>query len=178
MKARKGSSTELILLALEKSIDGFVRFLDFAYNPRGYAYGGRDGYPLKKTSMAIALKRMREKGLVEFEEDETNQIVVKLTNLGKDALGELASIDDNWDGVWRMVIFDIPESKRGVRDQLRRRLKDWGFNFLQKSVCFGKANVTQKLRELIRRLGIEEWVVVIESNDSTLNTLLTRSLQQ
>lgn len=39
-----------------------------------------------------------------------------------------------WDGVWRVVIFDIPEKNRGARDFLRSKLRELGFYKLQKSV--------------------------------------------
>jgi phenylacetic acid degradation operon negative regulatory protein len=40
-----------------------------------------------------------------------------------------------WDGYWRIVIFDIPEKRRGGREALRDKLKQLGFYQLQKS-CF------------------------------------------
>ncbi len=175
MKVRKGSSTEFILIALEKSIDGACQLIDFAYNPHGYSFGSRSDYQLSKTLLSISLKRMREKGLIEFEDAKTDHIVIKLTNLGKDALGELSATDEEWDGVWRLVIFDVPESKRVVRNLFRRRLKDWGFKIWQKSVWYGKRNTTKKLRDLIKRLEIDEWVAVIETSDPSLITLLERS---
>ena len=39
-----------------------------------------------------------------------------------------------WDGYWRVVVFDIVEEKRAARDALRRKLKNFGFYPLQKSV--------------------------------------------
>lgn len=39
-----------------------------------------------------------------------------------------------WDGIWRVVIFDIPEKKKIARDFLRAKLKELGFFKLQKSV--------------------------------------------
>lgn len=39
-----------------------------------------------------------------------------------------------WDGFWRLVIFDIPESRRPERDRLRRRLLKLGFGRLQDSL--------------------------------------------
>lgn len=39
-----------------------------------------------------------------------------------------------WDKKWRMVIFDIPEKRRKVRDALRGHLRQIGFYELQKSV--------------------------------------------
>ena len=39
-----------------------------------------------------------------------------------------------WDGKWRMLIFDIPERKRSVRDHIRSTLITLGFYRLQNSV--------------------------------------------
>lgn len=40
-----------------------------------------------------------------------------------------------WDGLWRLVIFDIPEKMKQGREALRNKLKHLGFYQLQKS-CF------------------------------------------
>lgn len=39
-----------------------------------------------------------------------------------------------WDGRWRVLIFDIPEYRKGVRDKIRRTLIHVGFVRLQDSV--------------------------------------------
>jgi len=41
---------------------------------------------------------------------------------------------DEWDGYWRIVLYDIPEQLRGLRSSIRIHLKDIGFHELQKSV--------------------------------------------
>ena len=38
------------------------------------------------------------------------------------------------DGVWKMIIFDIPENQRPVRDYLRTKLKQLGFKRWQNSI--------------------------------------------
>lgn len=176
MKIRKKSLSEFTLLALEKAIDGSIRINHLLNNPSFYAYKGGWDYQLKKSELAQAIKRLREKGLIEYEGDKTNQIIMKLTSLGKDALGHLSILlEENWDGKFRLVIFDIPEQKRTVRNLLRRRLKDWGFKNWQKSVWVGRHDVTDKLRQLIKNLGIKDWVAVVESSDPTLDSLFGRS---
>jgi phenylacetic acid degradation operon negative regulatory protein len=40
----------------------------------------------------------------------------------------------SWDGVWRLVMFDIPETSFALRNQLRRRLRGFRFGWLQNSV--------------------------------------------
>ncbi|PIR97576.1 MAG: hypothetical protein COT91_00675 [Candidatus Doudnabacteria bacterium CG10_big_fil_rev_8_21_14_0_10_41_10] len=39
-----------------------------------------------------------------------------------------------WDGMWRMVMFDIPESSKYLRDFIRRKLNTLGFIAIQKSI--------------------------------------------
>ena len=39
-----------------------------------------------------------------------------------------------WDGKWRLVVFDIREYKRAVRDKVRNELSAFGFRRLQQSV--------------------------------------------
>ena len=40
----------------------------------------------------------------------------------------------SWDGKWRILMFDIPESKRESRDSLTNKLRNLGFIQFQKSV--------------------------------------------
>lgn len=40
----------------------------------------------------------------------------------------------DWDGKWRLVVFDVPEKIKPARDALREKLKKLGFYELQKSV--------------------------------------------
>lgn len=163
MGIRKGSLSYWILLALEKSIDGYVRLEDFTYNTHLYAYGDRWEQALSKSQLSQAINRLREKGLVEINQS-SDQIILKLSGLGRDALG-LFDLEEEWDGKWRVVIFDIPESNRVVRDLFRRRLKQWGFKRWQQSVWLTKSNITDKLRQIIKNLEIEKWVAVIESDN-------------
>lgn len=166
MRIKKGSASQVILLALEKTIDGYVRFEDFAYHHYRYKYSIPE---LKKSALAAAVKRLREAGYIEKEVSE-GEVILKLTGLGKDALGTKFNESD-WDGKWRIVIFDIPENKRRVRDLFRRRLKEWGFKNWQQSVWITKSNITGKLRKLISELEIDSWVAVIESEDPALNNI-------
>ena len=39
-----------------------------------------------------------------------------------------------WDGQWHMVIYSVPESERGLREQLRKKLAWLGFGALSASV--------------------------------------------
>ena len=45
-----------------------------------------------------------------------------------------AAWNRSWDGKWRLVVFDFPETKSALRTRLRRFLKDHSFGYLQNSV--------------------------------------------
>ena len=109
----------------------------------------------------------------DYEKSKTRKIILKLTSLGNDALSDIGVIEREWDGIFRIVIFDIPEQKRIIRDLFRRRLRDWGFRIWQKSVWVSKNNVTDKLRQLIGKLEIKDWVAVVESKDPSLKNIIS-----
>lgn len=159
---KKKSLGNFVLLCLEKTVDGYCRFDDFAYNNYRYLYGIPE---IKKSELSRVLKRLREKGLVDFVSD--NDLVVRLTDQGneKAILAKLMINNEKWDGKWRVVIFDIPEKRRAVRDLLRCKLKAWDFRYLQKSVWASKKNCTKELRNFIKQIGIKDWVMVFESDN-------------
>ncbi len=81
--------------------------------------------------------KFRKRGWIKEEYKESKRIV-KLTKEGElEALFQKARLDEEhtaWDGKWRMVVFDIPEDARAIRDRLRTSLKQFGFYGLQASV--------------------------------------------
>lgn len=61
-----------------------------------------------------------------------------------------------WDGKWRILIFDIPEKRRHLRDMLRDRLVRLGFVNIQKSVWltpYPCDDVIRMLRVDLRNAG-------------------------
>lgn len=135
--SKKLSLTNAILLGLEKAIDGYVRLEDFAVNPGYYAYGY--DRPLKKSSITKAIERLQNRGFIE-KDINTNKVIFKLTEKGKDKAILMVDNQKDWDGKWRIVLFDIPEQKRTIRMLLRKKLKEWGFIQWQKSVWASKKN--------------------------------------
>lgn len=165
MRVYKKSLTNAILFALEKAIDGYVRLEDFAYHHYRYLYGYPD---LNKSELSQALKRLREGGLIE-QVKLADDIILKLTKEGKELVDDGSK--ESWDGKWRIVIFDIPEEKRIIRNLFRRNLKKWGFKHLQKSVWMSKRNIFDKLESYVKDLGIEKWAIVMEVNRLTSDNI-------
>ena len=67
---------------------------------------------------------------------------------------------NKWDKKWRLVIFDIPEKKRGARDALRETLKRLGFYELQKSVFVFPYQCQSELDFVIEFFDIRPYVRV------------------
>lgn len=68
-----------------------------------------------------------------------------------------------WDKKWRMVIFDIPESQKKIRDALRRKLKQVGFLELQKSVFVYPFPCDNEVNFIINFYEISDCVYYLES---------------
>lgn len=160
--SKKKFLTDLILLFLEKSIDGYIAFEDFANNPM---LVGRD---LKRSELSQALERLRKQGFVELISDR--ELAFRLTDSGKDRnlWKKIQLGDEKWDGKWRLVIWDVPEKRRAARDLLRYKLKQLGFKQWQQSVWASKVNCKKLLKDFIRKVGIEDWVMVIETDKTGL----------
>lgn len=84
-------------------------------------------------------RHLRRRGLVEMRR-EGHDVIIQLTPEGKKKAGKF-QIDDltierpqKWDGKWRIILFDIPVTSNTVRSVFRRKLKEFGFYRLQKSV--------------------------------------------
>ena len=86
-----------------------------------------------------ALHRLLDAGHVVFEQTQTGRYV-RLTKKGENfmALAEQKRFrlkkPPKWDGQWRIVIFDISEKRKKVREKLRLTLAEIGFVRLQDSV--------------------------------------------
>jgi DNA-binding transcriptional regulator PaaX len=82
-----------------------------------------------------AASRLRRKGLLKFSEGR-----YELTQAGEKILRRWEMTDyklkkpKKWDRKWRVIIFDIPEKKRRVREAIRPILIESGFVRLQDSV--------------------------------------------
>lgn len=82
-------------------------------------------------------------------------------NLDKIAISK----PDVWDGKWRVVIFDVPETAgRSTRDIFRRKLNNLGFVMIQKSVFACPWPCEMEILNLSEILNIEKSIKVIEGD--------------
>ena len=99
------------------------------------AIGNRD--PRRRVSEAMS--RLRRKGLVEWRETK-GAWRLRLTEKGRVHFAHvrLAAMrvpqPRRWDGRWRFVMFDIPESRSALRQSIRALITGFGFHRFQNSV--------------------------------------------
>ncbi len=96
-------------------------------------------YPHKGGSAESAFRRLVKEGSVVFDR-KGRQVYISLTDKGVCKAGRL-QVDHlkikkpkKWDGKWRIIMFDIRQENRIVREALRGFLKRLEFCQLQKSV--------------------------------------------
>lgn len=84
------------------------------------------------------LSSMIKDGFLKFKEGDLGNKYLELTPKGRLELLKYQKTvfkkPKRWDGIWRVVIFDIPKNKNRLRDVIRFHLKKIGFIQLQKSV--------------------------------------------
>ena len=116
------------------------------------------------------LKRLEGQNLIESI-NRKGQFYYRLTEKGIRKIEALKLKESSrrrqkWDGYWRVVIWDIPEIKKVVREALRRKLRSLNFYPLQKSVFVSPFNYEKEIDDLAKIFEIED----------ALQTLLVKSL--
>jgi len=104
---------------------------------RGHPYERREW---ERRRVQAALERLRARRYVRYEERGKKTYLV-ITERGKKRFKEfefdamaLPERPKRWDRKWRIVIFDIPETKQLERKTLQHKLESLGFFPLQRSV--------------------------------------------
>lgn len=126
-----------------------------------------NGYLKNRYRLRERLKILEEKGWLKISES-ADQIKLELVEKGKKKVlfYKLNSMQITkskiWDGLWRMVIFDIPEEKRLARDALRRKLKQLGFYQLQKSAFIHPYDCQKEIKIIKLAYGIQPFVTYME----------------
>ena len=62
------------------------------------------------------------------------------------------------DGKWQMIIFDVPETKKKLRDILRSTLRSFGYEYLQDSVWVCPYDVGKETEKFLRENSLDEYV--------------------
>ncbi len=121
-----------------------------------------------KTSYALArsLKNLVEGGYAEIHKTE-RQNYAKITSLGKTRLNSMtlenadALVPQTWDGFWRIILLDLPESRKSERESLRYLLKKAGFVCLKNSAWISPYPYEHLFMNIKKDLGFSAEMMII-----------------
>ncbi|MCM3364020.1 PaaX family transcriptional regulator C-terminal domain-containing protein [Niallia sp. HCP3S3_B10] len=107
--------------------------------------------------------------------DSINRSIYRITPFGKEVQNSLYFKRDlyskHWDEKWYIVLIEIPEKLRKKRDIFRRKLIQYGFGQLNKSVYIYPWDITKDVMNIIDTLEIEDFVTILASNEFLLNKI-------
>ncbi len=120
---------------------------------------------------AEAYRRLQASGQIEVHgSGALDERIIRLTTAGARICR--SEVDPEqlwarpWDGVWRIVAFDIPETDAKTRAQLRRRLHEHRFGWLQNSVWISPDPVDEFQALLCEKHLLPESLTVLDARPS------------
>jgi phenylacetic acid degradation operon negative regulatory protein len=123
-------------------------------------------YP-SQTAYNMAMSRLRKAGLI-VRSDTTGKLPsLRLTTEGQNRLPVYHRPEElwntKWNGIWYMLIFDVPEKERHYRDMLRRFLKRLRMGCLQKSVWVTPRDIRPAYDDLEQAANVHAVSYLLES---------------
>lgn len=73
-------------------------------------------------------------------------------------------LKDSWDRKWRIISYEIPETKREIRDRLRREMQGWGLGPWHRSFWLTPHPVIENLRQLVVGKEEEKYIQAFEAD--------------
>jgi DNA-binding transcriptional regulator PaaX len=131
------------------------------FKPRG----AKDRYRINQ-----AFSKLHKKKLIKIYTKNGNE-VVEITMVGKKIVleynldGMKLKISKKWDGWWRIVMFDIPQSKKRARDAVSRKIKELGMYPIQKSVFVSPYVCKNEIDFIGEFFGVRGNIIYIKAKD-------------
>jgi hypothetical protein len=161
--------TDKFLWSVYNFIEEVDRSLDF-----GIARSMREGIDFWSVKQKREWKRLidrkkfskliyylKKKGLIKIKNLENKKAII-LTPLGFKKVFKIKykmmEKKIRKDGKFQMIMFDIPEKKRHLRDLLREHLILLGYKMLQKSIWITPYDVQKETEEFLRKYSLDPYV--------------------
>ena len=112
-----------------------------------------------KYAITRSLKGLREAGLIEQIPSSQNEYA-RLTKEGRKKAhsleldSETTLVNTSWDGLWRIILLDLPENRKSERESLRYLLKKAGFVCLKNSAWISPFPFEHLFTNIKRDLGL------------------------
>lgn len=126
-------------------------------------------------AVSRALTDLERGGYLErLETDRTS--FARLTKKGKAKANSLkltadsSVVDPRWDGKWRIILLDLPESRKAERESLRYLLKKAGFVCLKNSAWISPYPFEHLFTNIKKDLGLTTEIMIITTNSLDTET--------
>lgn len=133
---------------------------------RGHALAWTSCFPDRRAYYA-ACYRLRKAGLVAYRRDGGAVPVMYLTDAGESAVSPAlrrhSPWPKSWDGLWRMLLYDVPEKDRAYRESLRAFLKRMRMGCLQRSVWITPRDIRPDFEDLQEAASVGDYAFLFES---------------
>ncbi len=122
-----------------------------------------------------SIKGLVDSGLIEnLSSDRTKY--ARLTSEGKKKTNSLklesdsAILDPKWDGKWRIILLDLPESRKAERESLRYLLKKAGFVCLKNSAWISPYPFEHLFENIKKDLGLTSEIIIFTTDTMDTET--------
>jgi len=119
-----------------------------------------------KYAITRSLKGLKDSGLIEQVSSPWNDYA-RLTKEGKKKVHSLELenktnlVNTSWDGLWRIILLDLPEERKNERESLRYLLKKAGFVCLKNSAWISPFPYEHLFTNIKKDLGLTTEMMII-----------------
>ena len=118
-------------------------------------------------SYQSAARRLLKAGLIASCDSDGGRPVLKLTREGDrrlpDELRPERRWKMKWNGIWYVLVYDVPETRKAYREMLRRFLHRLRMGGLQGSVWVSPFDIRPTYADLVRAGGVANYAVLFEA---------------
>ena len=157
--------------------------LSLSRNPRQYFRTlkaiGKGYAEIERQALKNAITDLYKSKILEQKENTDGSLTIVLTENGK-RKALTYQIDEmkikkapKWDKKWKIVLFDIPEKKKKIREAFRHHLKNLNFFEYQKSVFVQPYDCKNEIEYIIEFYNIRKYVrfIMADSLDNELHLI-------
>lgn len=122
---------------------------------------------LRPSTLSRVTAELHRQKLVEVKKNGKHlhvQLTVKGIHRAQRAEISKISVDEpaTWDGLWRMVTYDVPRAQSAQRRLFAQELRRLGFVMIRESVWFHKYPSFEAVLELARFCNVQRYITLAE----------------
>lgn len=158
-----------IILALAAGVA-----MGFSRSPKNYFKildsASRAWKDIDRKRLVRLVREFYDDKLVSYKEEKDGTIKIVLTKDGQQKALEYQFDNikikkpEKWDKKWRVVMFDIPEKQKKAREAIRGKLKELGFEELQKSVFVHPYECEDEIEFIVEVFKIRPYVRFLKAD--------------